>query len=214
MPFVYSRPTKVTKSKPLVVIKYNPHHDNRGRFASGGASAFFNSGGTISGPLTEDSEELVKAQKDMASMSEDMGDEFKKDKGVEFTNLALNENEIHAKVKVAYAEDGIAGAIQYAHLPEEMANDMFGFSMGEDVELPELPAETYISYLGSTGIIDKTGTALAMSVIQEAAKAKTGVLLESADNNSTSFWKTLGFQEITPTLLHLTPEQVQEKAKS
>ena len=40
MPFVYSRPTKVTKSKPLVVIKYNPNHDHLGRFTSaGGGSA-------------------------------------------------------------------------------------------------------------------------------------------------------------------------------
>ena len=39
MPFVYSRPRKVTKSKPLVVIKYNPNHDHLGRFSSGGGSA-------------------------------------------------------------------------------------------------------------------------------------------------------------------------------
>ena len=43
MPLVYSRPTKVTKSKPLVVIKYNPHHDHLGRFTSGGGGGALSS---------------------------------------------------------------------------------------------------------------------------------------------------------------------------
>jgi len=194
----------------IVVEKANPYKDpTNGRFTTGGAaSAFSSAGGTISAPMADGSTELKKAQADMDAMTEAMGDDFRKDKGVEFTKLALNENEIGAEVKVARAEDGIAGAIQYAHLPSDMANTMFGM---DNEDLPELPAVTYISYLGSTGIVNKTGTALTLSVFEEATKSGTGILLESADASSTAFWKTLGLESITGDLLYLAPDKVKER---
>jgi hypothetical protein len=96
-------------------------------------------------------------------------------------------------VEVAFTEDGVAGAIQYS----EMGGDATDFAFEGLTDGTEFKTEPhiYIAYLGSTGLVDRTGSALAESVFKKAAAKNIGVYLQSKDASSTAFWERIGMKK-------------------
>jgi SPP1 gp7 family putative phage head morphogenesis protein len=182
-------------------------HDQKTHGRGGSASAFYQSGGSISDPLDWESEKLAEAQITLETMGEMLGDEFSKDEGVKFTKFALEPELGDTKVRIAQTEDGLAGAISYM----EMGKEELEITYGDFAT--EMNPQIYISYLGSTGLIDKTGTALAMSVFEEAASRNLGIFLESASDSASAFWKKMGLEAtegFADDILSASPEKVKE----
>ena len=196
--------TKLKKQENLneLFIKHYPGQHDQQNHAGGRAGGrggdsvneFREAGGSITGPLKAGDEEIGIAVATLQQMEEMLGDEFKEDKGVKFVRLALEaEGEMGSRIRLAKTEEGLAGAIAYNEMGKEEIESTYG--MFEDVEnLPE--PHIYIQYLGSVGLIDKTGSALANSVFEEAANKGLGVMLESENAGSTKFWEKMGLELI------------------
>ena len=210
--------TKLRKdAEPWWLAKHAPgKHDQQNHAGGRGMGAkFFESGGLITQGLSPSSDELGTMVATLEIMEDALGEEFTNDRGVKFTRDAIDvEGEPEGtKVSVAYTEDGVAGAIQYFEMDKENINNTYGAFMGEDETMPE--PHIYIAYLGSTGLVDKTGSALADAVFREAVKKKIGIALESADANASAFWEKIGMkradQDSGLSFTHtLTASQVQE----
>ena len=54
-----------------------------------------------------------------------------------------------------------------------------------------------IEHLGSTGVFDGTGSALAKRVIKVAAEKNRKIVLRALDDNAKAFWTKVGFQSET-----------------
>ena len=153
---------------------HNPHKGGRG------SSKFTELGGLVSNELNPKDEELTIAIETLEQMDDMLGDDFKRDMGRRYTSYAINVDERSAdKVKLASMEEGLAGAISYKYMPRQKIR-------------PE--PHIYINFLGSTGIVDKTGTALAQSVFEEAANRGLAVYLHPADDGASAFWTKMGLQ--------------------
>ena len=192
--FVFD-PDDMTAILESVVRKHGTHNQKtHGRKGGGGGSAFFESGGEVTGALTPDAEELRTMRASLDAMEDTLGEEFVNDRGVKFTRTAIStEGEPDGtKVRVAYTEDGVAGAIQYFEMDEATTAATYG-TFSEDPSLWPEP-HIYIAYLGSTGLADRTGSALAETVLREAATKGLGVRIESADDNASAFWERIGLK--------------------
>jgi SPP1 gp7 family putative phage head morphogenesis protein len=183
----YGNPTaKVQKHAP-------GKHDQKthGKGGGGKSSVFYESGGELSNALSLNARELKEAQITLELMEDVIGDEFKSDEGVKFTKFALESDLGDTKVIIAKTEDGLAGAISYNEMSKEIIDSVGTYLPTESPE-PHM----YIQYLGSTGLVDGTGTALADAVFQEAADKGLGVMLESASVGATAFWEKIGLEMI------------------
>jgi SPP1 gp7 family putative phage head morphogenesis protein len=182
----YGNPTaKVQKHAP-------GKHDQKTHGRGGGkSSVFYESGGELSNALSLNARELKEAQITLELMEDVIGDEFKSDEGVKFTKFALESDLGDTKVIIAKTEDGLAGAISYNEMSKEIIDSVGTYLPTESPE-PHM----YIQYLGSTGLVDGTGTALADAVFQEAADKGLGVMLESASVGATAFWEKIGLEMI------------------
>lgn len=214
--------TKLRKdAEPWWFAKHAPgRHSQKTHGGKGGGGAkFFESGGQITQALSSGNEELGTMVATLDIMQDLLGEEFTTDRGVKFTRDAIDiEGEPEGtKVRVAYTEDGVAGAIQYFEMDKENIKATYGSFMGEGETMPE--PHIYIAYLGSTGLVDKTGSALAGAVFSEAAKKNIGISLESADANASAFWEKIGMKRVEQdsgfSFTHtLTANQVQELVSS
>ena len=188
--------TKLRKdAEPWWLAKHAPgKHDQKTHGRGGGGSKFFESGGEMTGALEAGSQQLKEMQDTVDIMADILGDKFAKDAGVKFTNNAMDlEGEPEGTfVEVAFTEDGVAGAIQYSEISEDMID--LGDFLGDTEFKPE--PHIYIAYLGSTGLVDKTGSALTESVFRKAAQKNLGVYLQSKDANSTAFWEKMGMKKV------------------
>jgi hypothetical protein len=182
------------------VVKHQQHdqqsHGNwaveGGSVASSKAKQFFDNGGTISNKLDrlgEPSPELTSAQAQMKEMSDKLGFEWSIDSGVLQTAEALGVikygdwNMGGDSIFVARGKDGsLAGAISFR---TEVSSTS-----------PDKPTETVleIEHLGSTGLVDGTGSALAKKVIKVAAEKNRKIVLRALDDNAQAFWTKVGFQ--------------------
>jgi hypothetical protein len=165
-----------------------------GSVASSKEKQFFGNGGTISNKLDrlgEPSAELTSAQAQMKELSDKLGFEWSIDSGVLQTAEALGVikygdwNMGGRNVIVAYAKDGaLAGAISFSPEVTSMAFNQ--------------PPETVFSieHLGSTGLVDGTGSVLAKKVIKMAADENKKIILTALDDNAKEFWKKVGFRDI------------------
>lgn len=192
--FVFD-PDDMTAILESVVQKHGAHNQKtHGRKGGGGGSAFFESGGKVTGALSSDAEELGIMKSTLDVMEDNLGEEFVNDRGVKFTRNAMDiEGEPDGtKVRVAHTEDGVAGAIQYFELDQAGIEGAYGGFMGDEETLPE--PHIFIAYLGSTGLTDKTGSALAETVFREAASKGLGINLESADASASAFWERVGMK--------------------
>jgi hypothetical protein len=166
--------------------------NGQGSVASSKAKQFSDNGGTISNKLDrlgEPSVELTNAQNQMKEMSDKLGFEWSIDSGVLQTANALGVIKYGAiglggdSVFVARAKDGsLAGAISFRTEVSSIA--------------PNKPTEIVLSieHLGSTGLFDGTGSALAKKVIKVAADNNRKIVLKAMDNNAQAFWTKVGFQ--------------------
>ena len=181
----------------LATTKVEKHqagkHDQKthGKGGGGKSSVFYESGGEVSNALSLNARELKEAQITLELMEDVIGDEFKSDEGVKFTKFALESDLGDTKVIIAKTEDGLAGAISYNEMSKEIIDSVGTYLPTESPE-PHM----YIQYLGSTGLVDGTGTALADAVFQEAADKGLGVMLESASVGATAFWEKIGLEMI------------------
>lgn len=199
--FVFD-PDDMTAILESVVLKHGTHNQktHAGKRGGGGAK-FFEAGGEITSPLGSDSAELAEMVETVDLMSDVLGDGFASDTGVKFTRNAMDiEGEPEdTMVEVAFTEDGVAGAIQYTEMSQEMA-DFTSEDFLDDTDFKVEP-HIYISYLGSTGLVDRAGSALAESVLRKAAAKGIGVYLQSKDAASTAFWERLGMKKAPDGLL-------------
>ena len=124
-------------------------------------------------------------------MEDVIGDDFKSDTGVKFTKMALESDLGDTKIIIAKTEDGLAGAISYNEMSQEII-DSVGVYLPTESPEPHM----YVQYLGSTGLLDGTGTALADAVLQEAADKGLGIMLESANVGASAFWEKIGLDMI------------------
>lgn len=171
----------------ILVAKHQAgKHDQKTHGRGGGkSSVFYESGGELSNALSLNASELKEAQITLELMEDVIGDEFKSDEGVQFTKMALESDLDDTKVIVAKTEDGLAGAISYHEMNKEKIEMTYG--MFENVDLERIKPHLYVQYLGSTGLVDKTGTALANAVFQEAANKNIGIMLEAANDGASAF---------------------------
>jgi hypothetical protein len=136
-------------------------------------------------------------------MSEKLGFDFAIDYGVLQTMEAIRgitygEPREPDNVIIAYDKNGaIAGAISFNRI------DFKG-------RTPQL----FINHLGSTGIIDGTGSSLTRKVIKLAASEKREMQLFALDSNATKFWEKMGFDDemYSGMSMGMTLENVQSEA--
>jgi SPP1 gp7 family putative phage head morphogenesis protein len=188
------RVIKQTRANSWLFVKHAPgKHDQKthGKGGGGKSSVFYESGGELSNALSLNARELKEAQITLELMEDVIGDEFKSDEGVKFTKFALESDLGDTKVIIAKTEDGLAGAISYNEMSKEIID-----SVGTYLPMESPEPHMYIQYLGSTGLVDGTGTALADAVFQEAADKGLGVMLESASVGATAFWEKIGLEMI------------------
>lgn len=195
---------KKTSRNAWLFAKHGSHNQKThgGKGGGGEPSEFVEAGGSVSGELSPRDAELVTAIETLEEMEDMLGGEFKRDVGVVFTKYALSvDEELGNRVKVASTEDGLAGAISYNYMEEINIDSTYGAAARLDITLPEdgdftlPPPHIYINFLGSTGLIDKTGSALAQSVFKEAADRGLAVYLQSASDGASAFWTKMGLQE-------------------
>lgn len=217
--FVYDSPEEYTiirKSLDSIIMAKHAQgmHDQK-THGRRGAAAFFNQGGQISKELNAGDEEIEIARATLDQMKEmfdEMGEGFGNDEGVRFTEMALEASEEEMQVRLATMEEGLGGAIAYSASPE-IAEMPFDEESGEPlIDKPMM----MIAYLGSTGILPGTGSALAQSVFEEAAKQNLGILLQPASAGARTFWNKVGIVNEAPGMagyLMATAEEVKELVK-
>ncbi len=158
---------------------------------------FRKAGGGVSKPLRFTDDAIQEATATLDSMADLLGDEWDNSQGVKFTKFALQPGMVYGtqQVRLAQLPDGLGGAISYTvrdAVDIKATGNLGAFENAVDT-VPHL----YIEYLGSTGIVPKTGTALANSVIKEAADNNLGIILESATPQSSEFWRKMGLKPLS-----------------
>lgn len=140
-----------------------------------------------------------EAQQELSDLIDIMGDpEFERDKGVQFTQAAIEEP--GANVLVARADGvGLAGALA---LRKHDEGDGDGFY--------------YVEYVGSTGVAKGAGSALAKRAAEIAARDGLPLLGEPDSPEAEAFWRKMGWthdpMDSGTELLGWTPDQVREVA--
>ena len=204
--FVWGKDSIVIESKPLLKYSDDQPRDERGRFGSGGGSTadsiaakaaiFREQGGELSNPIEVfPSGTGLKSERDIFNrMLETMPAEWHDQSGVDFTYAALNDASHGSFTIVAYGENmsAIAGALNY---DVNSGYSTMGPPSPGGREKIEIPPQIYVEYLGSTGIVDGTGSALVASVIQEAAGRGIGIGLSPVDKDAADFWSKMGMTE-------------------
>lgn len=162
-----------------------------------GSNPFFKAGGEISKPLRLGDDGVKEAQATLETMADFLGEEWDSSLGVKFTKFALEPGAVNGtqKVRLAQLPDGLGGAISYAI--RSMDDIQAAGNMGAFENLVDSAPHLYIEYLGSTGIVPKTGTSLAQAVIKEAADNNLGIILESATLESSEFWRKMGLKPLS-----------------
>ena len=172
-------------------------------FAGLKAQKFIDGGGTLSETLSSKDSKVLEAKTMVEQMSAKLGFDFAIDYGVLQTMEAIRGIQIGIPLEpdnviIAYDKNGaIAGAISFNRI------DFKG-------RTPLL----FINHLGSTGIIDGTGSSLTRRVIKLAASEKREMQLFALDSNATKFWEKMGFDDemYSGMSMGMTLENVQSEA--
>jgi SPP1 gp7 family putative phage head morphogenesis protein len=159
---------------------------------------FRKAGGEVSRPLRLADDAVKEAEATLEAMADLLGEDWDKSLGVEFTKFALLQPSLvngTRQVRLAQLPEGLGGAISY--LVRGVDDILDAGTMGAFENFVDAAPHLYIEYLGSTGIVPRTGTSLAQTVIKEAADNNLGIILESATPQSSDFWRKMGLNPLS-----------------
>jgi hypothetical protein len=158
---------------------------------------FLKAGGEVSRPLRFADDAIQEAAATIESMADLLGEEWSNSLGVKFTKFALEPGVVNGtrQVRLAQLPEGLGGAISYT--VRGLDDIRAAGNIGAFENLVDAAPHLYIEYLGSTGIVPKTGTSLSQAVIKEAADNNLGIILESATPQSSDFWRKTGLNPLS-----------------
>lgn len=166
-----------------------------------GDERFREQGGRVSDVVRGESDEVQQALADLDLQEDLIGAEFAQSEGLQYTRFALNEPE---SIIAQSDEFGTVGALSYNVRTQAMLDDFEMEVFGGD--------HMHIEYLGSTGVVEGTGSALTRRALQEADRLGVNVYVEPATEGAEIFWRKMGFTdaELSEGWLMLGKEQLSE----
>jgi hypothetical protein len=129
--------------------------------------------------------DITSAKVTMSEMSTMLGKEWKDEPGTVFTNIAMQQDHCILAVEKS---TGVSGALGYSLY----ADHTTGFSgwLGQNYG----PARLHVDWLGTTGITDGAGSALAREAIGIAAAKGISISLEPT-KESVGWWTKVGMTQ-------------------